>query len=682
MKSRKMLTCALTVAAIALLSVLSVRGQLPASSDEAKIRSLRTNIQRMVENAPPRDAPEESSYQNSLTSLRRQLQRLLIEKIGALKSRIQNLDTPDALPEVVAHIAQLKGELQSVNDEVERMDRALAGSPVTNVLPPAPVPSPATQQPPAPVLTEHEIEVAKATRADFVQAVNNLTADPKKLNEAAAPKVAAETTVPPQCNEAGLAVGPNVSNYDSQICQLARDLNDADRDDRRILLELDKGQLLPILIAKLLKTAGTESYVAMVTKAQEERIDQQLGAGPSSSGTTSLVSKGGIPYLLGFAVENGAAVESRSGTTVTFRFNPAGVAKLFEKKGFITGFREVQEDPIMNFLKKTSVGLSFDTDRGNQPGTFTADGQQLSSISARIEFMNERDPRHKKYAREWEAFVANEGVQFAKNVWATTIALEEFGGRTGEDSFKDPALQAWLVQSNQSLVTITAGGEKLSTINATATMLRARADLLPVKLVAPETIDAITTFARHLKDYSDRKQELLNKIAKGKIFTLDYTNERNINAPDTSNFNFIAATGMGARVDLTANGSFTFFHTRPAASSPTSPRPGRFRDFQFAGQMDIPFRVGQGQFDFWFSGRYERLMADATTVAGATMPGTAGDIAVGQFGLNIPIAPLGIKFPVSVTFANRTELVKEKEIRGNFGFTFNWDTLLSKIKPF
>jgi hypothetical protein len=64
------------------------------------------------------------------------------------------------------------------------------------------------------------------------------------------------------------------------------------------------------------------------------------------------------------------------------------------------------------------------------------------------------------------------------------------------------------------------------------------------------------------------------------------------------------------------------------------------------------------------------------------MPGTKGDIAVGQFGLNIPIKSLGIKFPVSFTFANRTELVNEREVRGNFGFTFNWDTLLSKLKPF
>jgi hypothetical protein len=74
-------------------------------------------------------------------------------------------------------------------------------------------------------------------------------------------------------------------------------------------------------------------------------------------------------------------------------------------------------------------------------------------------------------------------------------------------------------------------------------------------------------------------------------------------------------------------------------------------------------------------------MEDAS-LGSVVLPGTKGDIAVGQLGLNVPIKSLGMKFPVSVTFANRTELVKEKVVKGNFGFTFNWDTLLSKLKPF
>jgi hypothetical protein len=75
------------------------------------------------------------------------------------------------------------------------------------------------------------------------------------------------------------------------------------------------------------------------------------------------------------------------------------------------------------------------------------------------------------------------------------------------------------------------------------------------------------------------------------------------------------------------------------------------------------------------------LLEDASAATGLTIPNTKGDIAVGQVGLNIPIKSLGMKFPITLTFANRTELIKEKEIRGNFGFTFNWDTLFSKLKP-
>jgi hypothetical protein len=188
----------------------------------------------------------------------------------------------------------------------------------------------------------------------------------------------------------------------------------------------------------------------------------------------------------------------------------------------------------------------------------------------------------------------------------------------------------------------------------------------------------VTGYARQFQAYTEAKNSILDRIARARVFTLEYTNNRAVNAPDTSNFNFIAATGTGRRIDLTANASFTFFNKRPAAASLTN----RFRDFQFAGQIDVPFTLGDvGRFEFWFSGRYERLLEDATTAAGINIPNTKGDIAVGQIGLNVPIRGLGLKLPIALTFANRTELIKEREIRGNFGFTFNWDTLLSKLKP-
>lgn len=658
MKNAKLLLSASMV----LLVMIGARGQQPTLTDEGQIQRHRTNIQRLIANAPPADAPTQADFRSTLQNLRNQLRDLLIEKRGALKNRIQNLEAPEALPEVLAHVQQLKIELQGVNGEVQALSQEL-GQDLGSLPRSAPAPTPKNDNPPP---------------LGFEEAVKKLSAE--DLKSAAAPAEVA-TSALVACNDRGRPAVTTFSIYDENVCALAIELND---DDRPIVLAQDLNAIFTILTAKLLKTKTSEgeSYASFVSQAQEARTDQQMGAGPSSAGTTSLVVKGGVPYVLGLAVENGAATESRSGTTLTFRINPAGLLNTFANKGFITGFREAQKDPVMNFLRKTSIGLSFDTDRGNQAGVFTGDKKQLSSVSARVEFVNERDPRHKKYEADWEMFVANQGVKLADQVWNTTVATVDFGDGKNHKAFRDPALQAWLNQMNESIAKVSKKPGDVDSINAVARVIREHADLVPVTLVSEQTIEAITGFAKQDKEYTEQKNKLFDRIAKGRVFTLEYTNKREVNAPDTSNFNFIAATGTAARVDLTTNGSFTFFNKLPAFASSTSPRPGRVRDFQFAGQVDIPFKVGDGQFDFWFSGRYERLLTDASTLAGTTMPGTRGDIAVGQFGLNIPIKSLGIKFPISFTFANRTELVKEKEIRGNFGFTFNWDTILSKLKPF
>ena len=107
------------------------------------------------------------------------------------------------------------------------------------------------------------------------------------------------------------------------------------------------------------------------------------------------------------------------------------------------------------------------------------------------------------------------------------------------------------------------------------------------------------------------------------------------------------------------------------------------RDFKFAGQIDIPIGdvTKTGKFLFSFGGRYERLLADEP-IAGTTAVVKKGDIAVGQFKFTIPIRGTAIKIPLSMTFANRTELNKEKEVRGNFGITFDLDSIFAKFNPF
>lgn len=665
---RNKVSTTLLAAATTFLLVISTYGQQAAPSDEAGIQQLRDAIKTMVENAPPAGSSLETQHRDALRSIREQLRDALLEKNGALKQSIRNLQPQNALPAIKAYLQQLTEEQQRVESEIQGLKNGLAQTPAIAAVIVATA-SPTTEPTPIPP-TQEEKEAFKSAVKDFT---------PERLKEAALSPAAAESVArESKCTPGGRPSDlSTASKLDEHICRLVQQAVS----NKRITLGRNKIQILTILTAKLLRSESDASYAAFVTEAQEQRTDQQVGASPSSSGTTSLVSKGGVPWALGFAVENGAATQTQSDTTVTFRINPAGLLSMMSNKGFITGYQQSENDTLLKVLRKSSVGLTFDTSRGDQPGVFTGKGQQLSEVTARFEFVNERDPRSKKYEKRWEEFAVTEGNRLANQLWATSIILQKgWGDDANDESFKDPALQAWLEQTNALL-----NGSHFEAMEVES-IIRKQVELVPVNAVSQETVQAVADFAKHFQQYSQKKKELLDEIAKGNVFTFEYTNKREVNAPDTSNFRFIAARGMqsmGGRIDFTANGSFTFFHSRPTPLSPTAPRPGRIRDFQFAGQADVPFKVGDvGQFVFWFSGRYERLVEDASTQVGTTVPNTKGDIAVGQFGLKVPIKGLGIQLPISFTIANRTELIKEKEVRGNFGFTFNLDSILARFKPF
>ena len=56
-----------------------------------------------------------------------------------------------------------------------------------------------------------------------------------------------------------------------------------------------------------------------------------------------------------------------------------------------------------------------------------------------------------------------------------------------------------------------------------------------------------------------------------------------------------------------------------------------------------------------------------------------GHIGVLQVKLTIPVKGTGVKIPLAFTVANRTELIKEKDVRGNFGITFDFDSAIAKM---
>ena len=59
---------------------------------------------------------------------------------------------------------------------------------------------------------------------------------------------------------------------------------------------------------------------------------------------------------------------------------------------------------------------------------------------------------------------------------------------------------------------------------------------------------------------------------------------------------------------------------------------------------------------------------------------TRGHIGVFQAKLEFPTANNSMRIPLSLTVSNRTELIKESEVRGQIGVSFNLDSLFASVK--
>jgi hypothetical protein len=411
-----------------------------------------------------------------------------------------------------------------------------------------------------------------------------------------------------------------------------------------------------VALTLLTQKAKTEA----VTDAENARTDKQVGSNEAQSGTTSLVSKGGIPAVLGFAVENGALTRSVDGTSITFSLNPVGLVSTLAQRGFITSYQT--DTSFDRFLRNFALNFSFDASRGNTGGVFTGGGQQLSGLSVRYNLVNRRDPRDRRYTDAFVNLARNQGVAIAGDY--RNLINQAFRN-------PPPSVVEWEQKTNEALQRAAPGQEK--------SVLQEQINKFPLSDLPPGVEVTINSLARDLAGFRQARDELLKQVSSALVMTLEYNLERRPGLPDLSNLRFIAEKGpYGGKIDLTFNSSISFFHSQPAGANTN-----RVHDFRFAGQLDVPFGdvARTGKFLLSFAGRYERLTEDENLPSGGILT-PKGDIAVGQLKLTIPVRGTAFKIPLSVSFANRTELIQEREVRGNFGFTFDLDSIFAKFNPF
>jgi hypothetical protein len=414
-------------------------------------------------------------------------------------------------------------------------------------------------------------------------------------------------------------------------------------------------------LALAIAVAPRERYVK---KIEDARVDKQVGASAAASGTTTLVSKGSVPSILGLAVENGGLQKTTSGTTITFRGNPIGIIKALGDKGFIQSYDD--DDATTRVLRRFSFGVSFDTSRGTQPGTFTGDQQQISSYSLRFDLYNKRDPRHSSYRRKWDSLISNKGQAFTQD--ASRILAFFNPGRAEYD----PQLGAWKKSAQDAVI----GASAKDVENVLKEQL---GDKLKAVQLRPELKAVVESFEANVNSYLADRGNLLKEVANGPIVTFDFTNNRPGNQPNYSNFDLIGEfSPFDGRADLTTNASFSTFDKKPSG-----PGAKTARDFQLSAQLDVPLGdiAKTGPFVFTMSGKYQHVFSDITTTGATPTTLRKGDIGIGQLKFTIPVKGSGVKIPLSVTFSNRNEFIKESRIRGNIGLTFDLDSIFSRLKP-
>jgi hypothetical protein len=473
--------------------------------------------------------------------------------------------------------------------------------------------------------------------------------------------------------------------------------------DRNSLLNPEDD--LPALLKLLVVERRRADYIAKA-QAGAQQFEQQVGSVPQNSGTTSLVVKGSTPDVVGFAFENGAFNQTADTSTATLRGNIVGLSKALAQQNFITGYdtNEFGQDvssKVLRNLRKVNFALTYNLNRNQEFNLFTDARQQLVSYSLRYDLMNKRDPRDGAYYNELAKYIfrsADTHFQVSSSLYRQLReTLVDFQGG-GAFRWRDLRLQTWYSETLEALENTSAND-----INEIEVVLRTAISRFPVTDLRKETADALESFTNDATRFSipeeQQEREFLNAVAGGTVLTFDYTRRRGVNAPDTSNLRFIYETGLrdkddtttGFRPNLTLNAGVTLHNSGsglfatpviPPMNMAAGGKFKRLRDFQFAGQIEFPLIENTNFLDLKFAagGRFQRLTSDAFSEARSLMPNTRGTIGIGLVKLTFGIPGTDIQIPLAFTYSNRTELGTGGEARANFGFTYNFDSIFSRLR--
>jgi hypothetical protein len=425
----------------------------------------------------------------------------------------------------------------------------------------------------------------------------------------------------------------------------------------------------------LIAACGTQATIAKNIEAK--RTDVQAGASASASGTTTAVASASKPTFLGFALENGTTTQTTSGTSTTVSINPW---KFVDSIAHDEKQTLDPNDEGSKLLRKLAFSVTLNsgsasnskqtsttTSSATIPTTLITQLKEVSDFTVHFDIHNDRDPmsggaakriREKTqvpagYFRSADAI----GTFLTDDLAAEEHKLVTFTGDIATEVTQYIDNEQAKIAKNQAVV------------SAVGTFQQAASDLIKANSALYSGLLHSPTFS---VEYSLDRQPMVQAMASATGSSTTVTSTL-MNAPDLHTVRLIHSWGY-----YTLNASASFFGQKTAAM------PDVWRDLQFGAKMDIPFSgianvVDKGTLTLsgLFVDLHQMPLGINLTVNGVSVT-QPGKIGLFQAKYTVPLGNgTGVQLPISITYSNRTDLIKETSVQANIGITFDMSKLIA-----
>jgi len=425
------------------------------------------------------------------------------------------------------------------------------------------------------------------------------------------------------------------------------------------------------------------------TEAETKSTDKQTGAGAKAQGSTSAVEKPDFPKLLSLAIENGTIQQESNGSTLTLSSSP--YAFVAARQGDTA---EVYRDN--HDLTNIGASATFNITNADVP-LANATRRQLAEWSVKYRFFD-RSSRSQEFQNKWNQTVLPILVKAAQSSADQLAILNDIHTGKGLAAAYDGLfgyVRDYLgIHQGTSADLLVAGLKEEILCRLGADIHDAtevvEAALSPGDVASPGnsgalkvTLDKNTRqkiqmsivtsldLDTQVEQAHSAAEDILKAMQQKPLLTFVYTNVRGTTTPSYSVTKFLLEKNTSANRKLVFNAGASFYGNPDRTKNEQT-----VRDYAAAlsweaqlGRSPLVLNdVDQGQVTLSFAGRYQRLLENRHQA------GKKADLAVVQVKFEIPVFS-GVSFPISVSYATASELLKEDHVHANFGFSFDTDKL-------